>query len=417
MAIQSEIAASVFDIGARAKRAALIGLLMLAAIVAAGSIAQAQTFTVLHGFSGPEGSQPNAGLTMDRAGNLYGTASLGGYTGGNCYNGCGTVFKLSQKNSAWVLTVLHAFMLSDGALPMARVVLGPDGSLYGTTNGGGPHQQGVVYRLQPSSTFCRAVQCPWTETIVYGFSGGVDGGAPGYGDLTFDSAGNIYGTTSEGGAFGQGTVFELTPANNGWTQKILYSFQGNGDASGPFSGVIFDAHGNLYGTTVLGGTDSYGTVYELTPSGSGWSESVLHSFTQFGDDGNQPYGGLTFDPSGNLYGATFMGGNRGSGTVYELTPSQNGWDFNVLYSFNSYEGAIGTMTVGPDGKLYGTQLDGNVDVFQLTPSGGGWSLTGFFGMSESFPFGNVIFGPSGNLFFTTAGSGGVGSGAVVEITP
>jgi len=417
MAIQFEIADFVFDSAAPSKRATLLCLLLLAGIITGGSSAQAQTFTTLHAFSGPEGSQPMAGLTMDRAGNLYGTASLGGYTGGHCYNGCGTVFELSHKNSGWVLTLLHTFMLSDGATPIARVVFGPDGSLYGTTSGGGPYLQGVVFRLQPPATFCHAVQCPWTETIVYGFRGGADGGGPGYGDLTFDSAGNIYGTTSGGGAFGQGTVFELTPVNHGWTKTILYSFQGNADGSGPESGVIFDGHGNLYGTTVSGGAPGVGTVYELTPSGSGWNESVLHSFSQFGDDGSQPYGGLTFDPSGNLYGATFMGGDRGSGTVYELTPTQNGWNFNVLYSFNSYEGAIGAMTVGPDGKLYGTQLDGDVDVFQLAQSGGDWSLTGFFGLSESFPFGNVIFDPSGNLYFTTAGSGGVASGSVVEITP
>ncbi len=385
----------------------------------AAAQAQAQTFTVLHRFTGPEGSSPAAGLTMDRAGNLYGTAMFGGDTQGYCYeNGCGTVFRLARKNSGWVFSVLYTFSGPDGAVPMSRVMIGPDGALYGTTFEGGAFGDGVVFRLQPPATFCRAISCPWAETILHSFAGGSDGADPTYGDLTFDAAGNLYGTTQYGGPHNAGTVFELMPSNGHWAESILYSFQGMPDGVSPLAGVTFDAQGNLYGTTYGGGTNGAGTVYELMHSSSGWTETLLHTFTGFDSpDGELPAAGLISDTAGNLYGISSSGYLDDGGAAFELTPSNGGWAFNVIYDFNAYQGSFGAMTFGPDGKLYGTLLIGNVDVFQLTRSGGQWTQTGINGGPGGFPFGNVIFDPSGTIYYTAAGDGGVESGLVVEITP
>jgi uncharacterized repeat protein (TIGR03803 family) len=151
-------------------------LAILLGLTAVGTpVAQAQTFTVLHNFTGPEGARPPAGLTMDQAGNFYGTASLGGYTGGGCYNGCGTVFKLTRKNSGWVLSRIYAFTGPDGAIPQSRVIIGPDGSLYGTTTYEGAEGAGVVFNLRPPVAACKSALCPWTETVLYSFQGGSDG--------------------------------------------------------------------------------------------------------------------------------------------------------------------------------------------------------------------------------------------------
>ena len=185
----------------------------------------------------------------------------------------------------------------------------------------------MVYSLSPPATGCKTALCPWTETILYQFTGGSDGSNPG-GNLTFDRAGNLYGTTPYGGAFGQGTVFKLTPSNGGWTESVLHSFTGGSDGEQPNGGVILDEAGNLYGTTWEGGGSGCwgpgcGTVFQLTPSGSGWKENILYSF-QYGTDGGYPIGGLIFDPSGNLYGTTTSGGSGGGGTVFELSPPAKG---------------------------------------------------------------------------------------------
>ncbi|MGA2906032.1 MAG: choice-of-anchor tandem repeat GloVer-containing protein [Candidatus Korobacteraceae bacterium] len=384
--------------------------------------AQAQTFTVLHNFTGPDGMQPTAGLTMDRAGNLYGTASLGGYAGGDCYNGCGIVFKLSHQGSGWTLDPLHTFIGTDGALPQARVIFGPDGNLYGTTTNGGLPGYGTIFRLQPSANACKTALCPWTETVLYSYQGGNDGESPQYGDLVFDQAGNIYGTTWGGGnhegfctEYGCGTVFELSPSNGGWRESVLYRFQGTNDGANPYAGVTFDTAGNIYGTTQAGGTSGVGTVYELTPSASGWTETILHNFSD-GRDGGEPYGGLIFDQSGNLYGTTSTGGSEGGGTVFELTPSNGGWNFNVLYSFNAYMGSLAKLAMDTSGRLYGTILIGSPEVFQLTLSNGQWTQTGFNGSAGVYPFGNVIFDAAGNLYSTASEGGTEGKGVVFEIT-
>jgi uncharacterized repeat protein (TIGR03803 family) len=267
---------------------------MFALVIAQSS--QAQTYKVLHTFTGEQqdGVSPYAGVTIDRAGNLYGTTAYGGSPGSPACRygpGCGTVFKLTHKNSAWILNPLYSFAGgNDGADPAARVVFGPDDSLYGTTVEGGDggcsgnySGCGTVFDLKPASSACQTAVCPWTEAVLYSFQGGTDGEYPTLGDLVFDQAGNIYGTTYNGGLgnCGNGTtcgvVYELTSSSGGWAETILHRFSGGNDGGLPYDGVIFDNHSKLYGTTEIGGDLTCdppygcGTVFQLTPSGSGWT--------------------------------------------------------------------------------------------------------------------------------------------------
>jgi len=416
--------------------------------VVAAQAAQAQTFTVLHNFTGgQDGARPQAGLTMDRAGNLYGTAFEGG--GGNCslggVVGCGTAFRLSYKGSGRIFTPLYSFQAgNDGSYPQARVIIGPDGALYGTTltggtkgcySGYGGYGCGTVFKLTPSPTACKTALCPWTENVLYRFTNSPDGRYPGYGDVVFDQVGNLYGTTTLGGNPNGGTVFQLTPSNGGWTKSVLYSFTGGLDGAQPYAGVIFNQAGNLYGTTYTGGEGNClqitcGVVYKLTPSNGGWTESVLYSFTG-GSDGGNPYAGVIFDQASNLYGTTWFGGLNCSGgscgLVYELTPSNGGWTESVPHYFTGSDGANPYAGVIFDqaGNLYGaTPFGGAYEagaVFKLTPSSGGWTYTSlhdFTGGSDGWkPWGGVVLDQSGNIYGTTAGGGAYGYGVVWEITP
>jgi uncharacterized repeat protein (TIGR03803 family) len=227
----------------------------------------------------------------------------------------------------WSEKVLHSFNDTDGAYSSAGLIFDKNGNLYGTTLEGGDYGCsasgcGTVFELTPTAGG------GWTETVLLNFNGS-DGSGPQAG-LIFDAAGNLYGTTVGGGTncppFGCGTVFELTPtAGGGWTEKVLHSFGNGTDGANPFAGLIFDAAGNLYGTTYGGGTyrcgaSGCGTAFELTPAAGGsWTETVLYSFSR-GNDGFEPEAGLIFDSAGNLYGTTAVGGTYDGGTVFELTP-------------------------------------------------------------------------------------------------
>ena len=379
---------------------------------------QAQTFQVIHNFAGrPDGGDPIAGLTMDAAGNLYGTT-----LGGGSLHGGGSVFKLAHRGSGWVLTPLHDFSGTDNdAHPWAGVTFGPNGRLYGTTM----LDDGAVFNLQPPPNAPASVLDPWTETVIHQFSGDDnDGYNPVYGKLVFDQAGNLYGTTESGGAFNVGTVYEMTPSNGGWTESVIYSFRDEAnDGQGPQSGVIFDQSGNLYGTTYWS-NPGWGTVYELTPSGSGWTEEILYNF-QGGNDGASPIGGLLLSPSGNLYGTTPTGGMNGGGTVFELQPSNGAWVYTVLYSFAGSGGPEASLTMDAGGSFYGTTYyDGAYgwgSVFKLTPSNGGWTYTSLHdftgGNDGSRPISDVIFDGQGNLYGTASLDGANRQGVVWEITP
>ena len=429
--------------------AGLAPVLLALAFLAAAPVAQAQTFTVLHNFTGgADGGQPASALTMDAAGNLYGTASLGGRTADNCYNTCGTVFRLKRTGQSWVLNPLYQFAGgSDGANPAAKVVFGPDGSLYGLTPNGGsscPNNTqygcGTIFNLRPQPTNCVSVFCSWQETVLYRFTGGANDGAVPEGSPTFDHAGNLYGTTFDGGysnpntcAFGQGdtcgTVFELTRAHGDWAESLLHTFLGSRDGSNPEGGLTFDASGNLYGTTLSSGPNYGGIIFELAPSGSGWTESTLYAFSFQNDGGYWPRYGVTFDAAGNMYGSTPNGGTDGGGTVFQLQPSSYGWGFTLLDSFtgsNQTVGPDGDLVMDSAGNLYGVanSIGSNQRgfVFELSPSPGGWTYTVLHEFSASghegkFPVGGVVLDAQGNLYGTASAGGTYDKGTVWEITP
>jgi uncharacterized repeat protein (TIGR03803 family) len=413
-----------FAVSQRPRAAALPAFLLLLTALFLPS-AQAQTYSVIYNFTrGTDGAFPEAGLTTDKAGSLYGTA----YQGGSSDRG--TVFKLAHKGSGWVLSPLYSFTgRTDGSAPIARVVFGSNGSLYGTTEFGGRNCGegcGTVFNLKPSASACKAALCPWTETVIYSFSGSSDGANPGFGDLTFDKTGHIYGTTYFGGSNAQGVVYELTPSGGSWTESAIYLFTGGKDGANPYSSVIFDQAGNLYGTAYGGGA-GHGTIFQLTSSGSGWSENTLYAF-QGANDGGTPFGGLVWDSAGTLYGATSTGGTGGGGTVYELASSGGGWSFDVIGSFagSAYlPGPYDSLTMDTAGNLYGTTFKDGAhsagSVFKLTPSGGGWTLTDLYdftgGKDGGLPYGSVLVDANGNLYGTASQGGANGYGVVWELTP
>ena len=392
-------------------------------LIVTASAAYAQTFTILHTFTGQgDGGTPYAGLTIDAAGNFYGTTSTGGA-------GYGTVFKLTHSGSSWILSTLYAFQGgNDGGYPTARVVLGPNHVLYGTTSGEGDNGgHGTVFILRPPSHPCRSINCPWTETVLYQFTGTDDGGNPGYGDLAFDAAGNIYGTTKNGGAncapyYDCGVVFKLSRLGGGWTESVLYNFNHPDDGgSTPYGGVVMDSVGNLYGTTVFGGIDNGGVLFELTQSGSSWTEIVLHSFGGL-NDGFDPAAALIMDQQGNLYGTTAFGpGDGAGGAVYELQPSGDNWTYSILAALSGFDGPLDTLTMDAAGNLYATSYGGGSstygNVFKLTPAGGSWTYTDlhdFNGHDGADPYGSVVLDAHGNVYGTTSE---FGNGEVWEITP
>jgi uncharacterized repeat protein (TIGR03803 family) len=374
----------------------------------AGSAAEAQSFSVIHNFAGNDGSGPLAGLAMDAQENLYGTASEGGVYGD------GVLFKASRNGEE---KVLHNFGHgTDGSTPESSVILDAAGDLFGTTLSGGISSFGTVFKVSPKGA----------ETILYSFAGGTDGANP-IGGLTMDKAGNLYGTTSGGGAFNAGTVFKIGSTGK---HTVLYNFgQAVNDGSTPVAGVTFDPKGNLYGTTSVAGTYGYGTVFQLKPSGTAWSEVILHQF-EMESDGGTPYAGLVFDHSGNLYGAATQGGDGsgGGGTVFELTPSGASWNFQVLYGLAGWNisGTFRDLLYDDStGVIYATtHCDGAYDsgtVYQLKPSGGSWLYTElytFTGSSDGlYLFSNLVMDKAGNLYGTTSLGGGNGMGEIFQVKP
>ncbi len=381
-------------------------------------LAMAQTYTVLHQFTGgPDGAGPAAGLTLDAGGHLFGTTTAG--AAGN-----GTVFELKRAGSGWVFSPLYSFLGgNDGAVPEGGVVFGPNGTLYGTTSAGGGSSHcsggcGTVFNLRPPPRACSRTLCPWSENLIYAFQGPfVDDGDVPNGNLVFDPSGNIFGVTRGGGAEGAGTVYELSPSGGSWAEAVLYSFlQGQNDGQNP-SGVILQETGSLYGTTTIGGAYGGGVVFELNRSGSSWVESLLHSFRP-ATDGNSP-GGVVADGAGDLYGGTLFAGPYNAGTVWQLTQSNGNWTFNVIYANHQGEcGVQGALTLDAAGNIYGATCSA---VFELTPSGGGWNYTEIYQFTGAGgPNGNLVLDANGNIYGTTY-SGGIGNcfmgcGVVFEIS-
>ena len=397
-------------------------LIFLSSITFTVQSMQGQTLQVIHNFSGMgDGNIPESGLTMDADGHFYGTTAYGGT------NNCGVVFSLTHVASGWILKPIHSFTDSpDGCVPYGRVVIGPDGTLYGTTNGGGGARWGTVFHLWPPSNAGSSAVTAWNESVLYSFASGDDGASP-EGDLTLDPAGSIYGTTTRGGSYGQGVVYLLTLSDGRWTETPICATVGV-----PRGGVIFDRAGHLYGVGNGGGQYGAGEIYRLSRSEPSWTKRTLYSFPGLPGTGYQPEGGLIMDSSGILYGTTAGGGTGGGGTVFELAPTVPGWYFNSLYDLvGPGAGPVEKLAMGPDGSLYGTTEDdgayGKGSVFKLKPMNGGWTYTtlhDFTGGSDGgYPISGIVIDSAGNLY-GTAYAGGTGQGCyagacgvVWEITP
>jgi uncharacterized repeat protein (TIGR03803 family) len=340
---------------------------------------------ILHSFNGKDGANPSSALIFDSAGNLYGTASQGGNLSGCGGVGCGVVLKLAPAaNGKWTETVIHVFNEKNGAIPNASLVFDTAGNLYGTTTLGGDLQGrqcggskaqrhvpkgvpgcGVVFKLSPGTNG------KWTARLLHTFNGN-DGALP-YASLILDSVGSLYGTTSQGGTAGWGTVFRLTPANDGrWTEKVLHTFDLT-DGGYPSTSLIFDTAGTLYGTTAIGGAFRTGTVFELVPRANDqWKKITLHNFS--GNNDVADPSDLIFDGAGNLCGATSGQGINNQGTVFRLTPHNNGkWSETVFFKFNGKDGAHPTagLILDAAGNLFGTTVNGGASgfgsVFELIP--------------------------------------------------
>jgi uncharacterized repeat protein (TIGR03803 family) len=388
-------------------------LLITATLFLLASSASAATEKVVTAFNPALGTYPAAELVVDSAGNLYGTTPQGGKYG------LGTAFELqAMSGGRWNRIVLHDFAGSaDGKTPSGPLVFDNAGDLFGMTyQGGSGCNCGTVFELSQS-------EGKWQETVIYSFGGQNDGSFPA-GGLVFDSSGNLYGTTSEGGSSAAaGTAFELTPGTGGWTETILHTFGLNyKDGSTPNCTLVFDASGNLYGTTTNGGAGHHGTAFELSPHKGGWQEQVIHTFWQ-----GQPYSGVILDNSGNLYGTALIGGRNGFGYVFQLTLSGNSWTKTNIHQFSgSRDGSnprARLLFVG--GNLYGTATAGGAVglgvLFELSPGKGTWQekvLHAFAGGHDGAnPYAGVTPDSSGNLYGTTTDGGRLGQGTAFEFIP
>ncbi len=388
----------------------------LASVFALSSLAapqaKAQTFTVIHNFTGgSDGANPLSGFFIVGE-YLYGTASSGGSSG------VGVVFRVSATTGEE--TVLHEFSGgTDGANPQGQLVMDKKGNFYGTTNAGGASNAGTVFKVTRKGV----------ETVLYSFTGKPDGANPVAG-LAIDKSGNLYGTTTAGGSKGNGTVFKLalpTVTGGEWTEEVLYNFGTGTDGATPIAGVTFDASGNLYGTTSAGGSYGHGTVFQLTPSTPSWTENILHNF-ELGSDGGVPYAGLVLY-GGNFYGATTEGGEggqNGGGTIFELKNTSGAWTFSELYGLSGWgiSGSYRDLLVVSD-KIYATtHCDGQNTagtVYELSLSSGVWNydpLYVFGGGSDGlYSISNLVADKEGNLYGVTLYGGADGSGVAFKVTP
>jgi uncharacterized repeat protein (TIGR03803 family) len=386
------------------KARALTAASILAALTTLSAFAQKPAYKVLHKFTGPpaDAAHSGASLIRDPQGNLYGTTE-----GGGVY-GIGAVFKLGSNGTE---TLLYSFTgEADGGTPVAGLVRDAEGNLYGTTAAGGidacsPNNYcGVVFKLDTTGT----------ETVLYRFTGGVDGAVP-YGGLVRDSVGNLYGTTYRGGASDAGVVFKLDTSGQ---ETVLYAFTGGTDGGFPMAGLLRDSGGNLYGTTAGGAGP--GGVFKLDTAGK---ETVLYSFSG-GADGSLPYGGLVRDSLGNLYGTTMQGGlttggSPGGGVVFKVDSAGNE---TVIYAFTGSRDGFAPyagVVRDPAGNLYGTTYYGGDQgrgvVFKVDPAGTETVLHTFGGADGATSVAGLILDSKGNLYGTTQFGGTARNGVVFKI--
>ena len=423
------------------RRALAVPALVLLSILSltAPKQAQAQAEVVLYSFAGtPDGNYTNGRLTADGAGNLYGTTVYGGA------NSAGSVFELSPEpeggcaggsnaGNGWCETVLYSFCpvgpsCTDGSYPFsAYVTFDSLGNLYSTTRDGGIYNNGTVFELSHQlDGSCPGGSNPgnnWCETVLYSFQFSADSGSP-TGGLVLDSSGNFYGTTFTGGN-GNGSVFELSPdGSGGWAKQIIYSVALNNSGN---TGLAIDAEGNLYGF------DANNDVFKLTFANGVWTPTNIHTFTGSPKDGLNPEDSPTVDSSGNVYGTTISGGSKDSGTVWKLIPVTKGknagtYEEKLLHSFTSNKtGELPStgVTLDSSGNIYGTTSFGgefdNGTVYELALSGTTYKYKFLWSFDETdgyLPYAKPIVDSSGNLYgTTTGGADGSGSGAVYEVIP
>ncbi len=383
------------------------------ALPSAGSMAGTSE-QVLYSFSGGnDGGNAATGLIRDRGGDLFGTTVVGGQ------NACGTVFKLTpQASPPWSESVLYSFgCFSDGKNPHGGVSFDPKGNLDGTTVSGGSGPScgssgcGVVFQLTPTA-----------ENVLHDFVGGRDGFGPG-GGVTFDSSGDLFGTTPDGGAHSQGIVYEITRKGH---ERIVHAFTGGSDGGVGSLGLLLLESGSLYGVTEEGGAHSAGTVFRLTRAGKRWALSTLYAFKGT-PDAASPYGGLLADTGGDLFGTTYYGGASGLGTVFELARNAKGrYHERVLYSFKGgSDGSSPTSTLAFGGSdLYGTTSAGGGScgcgtIFRVNATSGAESVLHSFGNGTdgAFPYYGMTKGAKGVFYGTTVAGGSSGQGIVFEFKP
>ena len=385
--------------------------------------AAAQAEKVIHSFNGVLGT-PSGSLVSDSSGDLYGILLE-------------DVFEMTHSGGLWPDASLFHFSATPTTAIDGGLTFDTAGNLYGVTAYGGTSRAGSVFELTPRA------DGTWEEHTLYSFTGGADGQHPSAA-VTFDSAGNIFGVTYFGGAFGSGAVFELMPNGSGdWIESVLYSF-GSADADGlnPAGRLVFDNSGNLYGTTYTGGANycafiygNCGTLYKLTPTSGAWTETVLHNFN--GTDGMAPATSLYFDSSGNLYGTAALGGAYKWGLVFKFTPgSGDTWTESILHNFGNGTDAKepnGVLAFDSRGNIYGATSQGGTTscksenqtgcgtVFELSPNGSSWHETvlhNFSGNPDGVgPVGGVLIDSSGDLFGVTFLGGSFGFGTAYEVTP
>ncbi len=395
----------------------------LALLAMLATSAWASTEKVLWNFSGgSDGSEPWSNYFIaDAKGNLYSvTASGGSYS-------AGVVFMLTPAGEETVLYEFKGQSNGDGASPHGRLAFDAQGNLYGTTQGGGTNNTGTVYELTP------AQGGGWTEQVLYTFSAaGTDGANPSAG-IVFAKDGTMYSTTANGGAGGAGAIFSLKKTSKGWTQKVIHSLNYPGDGGFPYDGLMMDASGDLYGAAPSGGSSGYGVIYRLSQGKQGWTETVIHNFTDQNGDGSGLYWiDLISDGAGNIYGATSFGGTNTTGNVWELVYSKSKKTYaeSILYEFGASgsgdgNNPYGGLVMDSKGNLYGTTVNGGTSgigmVYQLTKQGKAWKETALHefagGADGSQPTGNLYIDGKGRLYGMAEMGGSSNQGVAYRVKP
>ncbi len=408
-------------------------LVMMVAVT--GPPAQAQTFAVLHAFTGSgDGGSPNGISAVGPEGNLYGTAASGGVTNDKCPQGCGNIFELKHSGGNWLVDPLYSFRGGNLGDPVFGITRAANGAIYGQNRGpGGVDVPGLVYELT-------SVAGHWTLTVLYQFNPNGNDAYESTGEVILDAKGNIYGTSTAGGPMGAGTVYELTFTGGQWVEKDLWYFGSrNGtEGWGPHAGVVMDQQGNLYGTTTMGSTHGCGAVFRLTPTQSGfWNGHTLYSFPALGAECSTATGGVILDAAGNVYGE--VANSSPSSGVFELSPSGGGWTYTLLYgaTWGGNPNEPPRLVMDSAGNLYGTTPGGTYcnpqcddgTVFKLTRSNGRWRHSLLYEFHYDllnggiYPGGDLSVDSSGNLYGTTSLGGDTscnppnGCGLAYKITP